>query len=81
MEQTEIIDPKYAIRLADLRECHVITATCFKCGYQGALTAGFLAWERRPHTYLTKLEPKLCCTRCHNRAGNKLPMHRMPKNE
>ena len=81
MEQTENIGPKHAIRLADLREWHVVTATCFKCGYQGQLTAGYLAWDRPPHTYLTELEPKLCCTRCHNRAGNKLSVRRMPRNE
>lgn len=56
MEQTENISSKHAICLADLREWHVVTATCFKCGYQGRLTAGYLAWERPPHTYLTELE-------------------------
>ena len=42
MEQTENIGPKHAIRLADLREWHIVTATCFKCGYQNELTACFI---------------------------------------
>ena len=46
MEQKENIGPQHAIRLADLREWHVITAVCFKCGYQGRLTASYLAWDR-----------------------------------
>ena len=81
MEQKENNCLDHAIRLADLREWHVITAVCFKCGYQGRLTASYLTWNQPPHTYLTELEPKLCCTRCHNRAGNKLSVRRMPRNE
>ena len=42
MEQRENIGPKHAIRLSDLREWHIITETCFKCGYQGRLTACFI---------------------------------------
>lgn len=68
-------------RLSDLHEWHIKTATCFKCGYQGTLTAGFLAWDQPLHTYLTDFEPKLRCRRCCNRTGNKLSVRRMPRNE
>ena len=80
MEQTENIGPKYAIRLADLREWHIVTATCFRCRHQTELSAGFLAWERVPHTYLTDLERKLRCTRCGNRQGNTLSVRLVPRN-
>ena len=48
---------------------------------QGRLTASYLVWDRPPYTYLTELEPKLCCTRCQNRTDNKLSVRRMPRNE
>ena len=80
MEQNGNIGPKYAIRLADLREWHIVTATCFRCRHQTELSAGFLAWERVPHTYLTELERKLRCTRCGNRQGNTLSVRLVPRN-
>ena len=80
MEQTENIGPKYAIRLADLREWHIVTATCFRCRHQVELTAGFVSWERPPHTYLTELERKLRCTRCDNRQNNTLSVRLAPRN-
>ena len=80
MEQNENIGPKYAIRLADLREWHIVTATCFRCRHQTELTAGFLTWERPPHTYLTDLERKLRCTRCGNRQDNTLSVRLVPRN-
>jgi hypothetical protein len=80
MEQRENIGPKYAIRLADLREWHIVTATCFQCRHQTELTAGFLTWERSPHAYLTELERKLRCTRCGNRKDNTLSVRLVPRN-
>jgi hypothetical protein len=42
MEQKGNIGPKYAIRLADLRDWHIVTATCFRYRHQVEFTAGFL---------------------------------------
>ena len=80
MEQKENTGPKYAIRLSDLREWHIVTVTCFKCRYQAELTAGFLIWERPPQTYLTELERKLRCTRCGNRERNTLSVQHVSRN-
>jgi hypothetical protein len=81
MEQYEnIVGPKYAIRVGDLREWHIIIATCFKCGHNDRLMAGALAWERSPHTKLGDLERKLRCTHCGNRADNTLSVRMMPRN-
>jgi hypothetical protein len=79
MEQNKNIGPKYAIRLADLREWHVVTATCFQCQRQARLPATTLAWERPPYTYLTELERKLRCTQCGNRQGNTLSVSLMAR--
>jgi predicted nucleic-acid-binding Zn-ribbon protein len=76
----ENFGPKYAIRLSDLREWHIVTVTCFKCRYEAELTAGFLKWERPPHTYLTELERKLRCSHCGNREGNTLAVRAAPRN-
>jgi hypothetical protein len=80
MEQKENIGPKYAIRLSDLREWHLVTVTCFKCRYHAELAASFLTWERPPHTYLTELERKLRCSHCGNREGNTLVVRAAPRN-
>lgn len=80
MEQKANIGPKYAIRLSDLRDWHIVTATCFRCRHQVELTTGFLTWERSPHAYLTELERKLRCTRCGNRDGNMLSAQMAPRN-
>jgi hypothetical protein len=81
MEQYEnIVGPKYAIRVADLRDWHVITAQCFRCGHQSRLKADFLAWERAPFTKLVDLERKLRCIQCGNRTDNTLSVRMMPRN-
>jgi hypothetical protein len=47
MEQSENIGPKYAIRLRDLRQWHLITARCFQCSHTYEFTADFLAGSDR----------------------------------
>ena len=73
MEHPEnILGPKYAIRLSELRHSHIISARCLQCGHEAEFTGDFLAWERSPHACLTDLQRKLRCTRCGNREGNTL---------
>ena len=80
MEQNKNIGPKYAIRVGDLHEWHIVMARCFKCGYQARIGSDVLAWERPPHTHITELERKLRCTRCGNRTGNTLSVTTVPRN-
>jgi hypothetical protein len=81
MEHSEnIVGPKYAIRLGDLRHWHIVTARCFRCRHEIEFTGDFLAWERSPTTYLTELQRKLRCTQCQNRVGNTLTVRAASRN-
>ena len=81
MEHPEnILGPKYAIRMRDLRHWHIVTAECLQCRHETEFTGDFLAWERSPHTYLTDLQRKLRCTRCGNREGNTLSVRMAARN-
>lgn len=80
MERNGNIGPKYAIRLSDLCEWHILMARCFRCERQVRLTLPMLTFGRHPSTFLTKLEEKLRCTRCGNRANNSISVRRMPRN-
>ena len=80
MEQNENIPPRYAIRLRDLREWHVVTATCFRCRRQTILPTSVLTWERASYTHLLDLERKLRCTHCGNRCDNRLSVRAAPRN-
>ena len=78
MEQTENIAP-FSLRLSDLREWHVVTATCSRCQRQTDLTVSGLSWERPPSTRLADLERHLRCTHCGNRAGNTFSVRMVPR--
>ena len=81
MEQNgNILGPKYAIRLGDLRPWHIVTVTCFRCRHTAKLAGDFLAWERDPHTHLIDLRAKLRCTNCGNREDNDLSVRAMSRN-
>jgi hypothetical protein len=80
MEQKGNIGPRYAIRLGELREWHIVTARCFRCGHHARLGNDFLTWERSPHAYLADLERKLRCTRCGNRRDNTLSVSAASRN-
>jgi hypothetical protein len=56
---------------------HRIAARCFQCSHSYEFTGDFLARERPPHAFLIELEPKLRCTRCGNREGNRLEVRAM----
>ena len=79
MEQRENIGQRYAIRLADLRDWHVVTATCFCCGRQGTIPIATLRRGRPDYTRLVDLERKLRCTACRSRESNTLEVRRKPR--
>ena len=64
------IGPKYAARLADLRNWHVLTAVCLACGHKAKIPMWRLKVGRRPETRLLDVEANLRCMRCGNRSGN-----------
>jgi hypothetical protein len=80
MEQNKNLPPRYAIRLADLGDWHIVTATSFRCRHQADLAADFLAWRRPPDTRWVDLQRKLRCSRCGHRTDNTLPVQAAPRN-
>ena len=64
--------PRYAIRLADLRQWHVITVNCPTCGHKGRVYPTALSHGRPDHIRLMDLERKLRCTSCGNRQDNRI---------
>ena len=74
------ISPRYAIRLADLHNWHVVTATCLLCRRRATVALASLTRGRPGHTRLIDLERRLRCAACGNRHGNTLEVSRKPRN-
>jgi C4-type Zn-finger protein len=72
MEQNGNISAHYALRLADLRSWHRVTAACPDCGRKSRLDATSLGRGLPLHTRLSDLEQRLVCTSCGNRQANRL---------
>lgn len=71
--------PRYAVRLADLRRWHRITATCPNCGRKSRLEAASFGHGLPLHTRLGDLERRLVCTACGNRQGNRIIIAMAPR--
>ena len=84
MEQkkNEMPGPRYALRLGDLRQWHVIEVRCFKCGKEGTVYPAVLLKGGRwtEHTRLVELEPRFRCRACGNRFGNSWNIMRLSRN-
>ena len=72
MEHLEnmVLGPRYAVRLRDLREWHLIRVTCAQCRHEGTVTASLLARRQPEYTRLVELETRFRCTQCGNREEN-----------
>lgn len=66
-EQRANLGPKYAIRLSDLRNWHLLTATCGVCRHRRQVRLWQLKARHPGYTHLIDVERKL---RCGNRANN-----------
>ncbi len=73
------IGPRYAIRLADLRDWHVIGVICEGCRHRARVPPKLLTAGRPGHTRLIDLERKLVCSACGNRHGNRLSVTMMDR--
>ena len=84
MEQkkNEALGPRYALRLGDLRQWHVIEVRCFKCAKEGTVYPAVLMKGGRwtEHTRLVELEPRFRCRACGNRFGNSWNIMRLSRN-
>jgi hypothetical protein len=79
MEQNTNLPPRYAIRIADLRQWHVITVSCPTCGHKGRVQRSALSQGHPAHTRLMDLERKLRCTACRNRQDNRILVSMAPR--
>ena len=80
MERNVNSGPVAGMRPSDLRDLHVITAACGRCGHRARVPADFLAWERPGATRLVDLAAKLRCMQCGNRVGNTIAVGQLPRN-
>lgn len=72
MEQNGNKSTLYALRLADLRRWHRVTAACPSCGRKARLDATSLGRGRPLDSRLGDLEQLLVCMSCGNRRANRL---------
>jgi hypothetical protein len=79
MEHNKNIPPRYAIRLVDLRQWHVITVSCPTCGHKGRIQRSALSQGRPIHTRLMDLERRLRCSSCGNRQDNRILVSMEPR--
>ncbi len=66
------IRPKYAVRLSDLRNWHLLTAKCLACGHRARMRMWQLTIGRWDDTKLLDVEKWLRCMRCGNRGTNRI---------
>ena len=73
------LGPRYAVRLEDLREWHVLEVQCFACRHIGVVYPSRLQKRWPGHTRLKDLEPKFRCTKCGNRSDNTWQVMQLPR--
>ena len=69
-ERIANIGPKYAVRLGDLRNWHILTAVCPQCRHKARVRMWQFKVGRSDHTSLLEIQRLLRCTRCGNRESN-----------
>lgn len=76
----EIIGPKYAIRLGDLKSWHVLKVTCLQCRHESTVSPAPLLRRFGEHQRLAQLEERFACSHCGNRGGNSARVYRLDRN-
>lgn len=74
------LPPRYARRIRDLREWHIIRAVCVICGHARSIPLARLTANRDPHEFLKHMEPKLRCKSCGAIGDNYLDVAMAPRN-
>ena len=75
----EILGPKYAVRLGDLRSWHILKITCLACRHEQTLYLARLQAKWSEHERIMDLEPKFRCTGCGQRAGVSWQVYRLQR--
>ena len=71
-EQNGNLGPRYAVRLDQLRNWHVLTAVCPECRHRVGMRLWQLTARHPGHEHLIDVEKRLRCRRCGNRTGNRI---------
>jgi len=74
-----MLGPKYQVRVGDLREWHVLQATCWKCGHIGDTYPTRLKKRWSDYERLIDLERRLRCANCGNRESNSWQVYQLPR--
>lgn len=65
--------------LADLREWHMLIASCPHCSWERPMDHEALANKLGKQTPLVEIKDRLYCRRCYNRDGNRLKVTKIPR--
>ena len=71
--------PRYAFRLEDLRDFHLVRASCHACGRKTTIPNAILLQGRPGHTRLMALERQLRCRKCGARGKASLDVEFRPR--
>lgn len=71
---------RYEVRLARLREWHVVRIRCFSCERTGDIYPKTLKRQYPADMRLIDLQPKFRCRRCGNSELNLWKVYRLPRN-
>ena len=77
--QEDILGPKYAVRLGDLRPWHVLGITCFSCRHTATVSPAPLMRRFGEHQCIAELEDRFACTACGNRDGNSVKIYKLER--
>jgi hypothetical protein len=76
----DIIGPRYAIRLGDLKSWHVLRVTCLQCSHVATVSPAPLLRRFGEYRRLAELEKRFACKACGNRSGNSARVFRLDRN-
>ncbi len=74
------IIPLYDFRIEDLRQWHIVEATCFHCRRTEVVRHEHLQRADDPFVRLVRIKSRLRCRACGNRDGNSLSVKMAPRN-
>ena len=76
----EILGPRYAIRLGDLKPWHVLKVTCLQCRRAATVSPAPLLTRFGVHQRIVGIADRFACTGCGNRGGNRVAVRRLDRN-
>jgi hypothetical protein len=72
--------PLYDLRLGDLRQWHILEATCFRCRTVSVVGHSIVTRGRRETERLLDQQRRLRCSRCGNATDNRISVRMADRN-